>query len=90
MTPGLSKLEIIPFKVAAYNKLKKEMDYFDPKRKDDFIFISGTMMRNLAKNNQDPPEGFMDPAAWAVLSEYYQSLKSDVWFFESFQGFVVF
>jgi hypothetical protein len=25
----------------------------------DFDFISGTRMRNMAKNNENPPNGFM-------------------------------
>jgi 3'-phosphoadenosine 5'-phosphosulfate synthase len=45
MAPGLPGLEILPFKVAAYNKAKKAMDFFDPSRKDEFEFISGTKMR---------------------------------------------
>jgi len=43
--PGLPGLEIIPFRVAAYDKKAQEMNFFDPKRKDDFDFISGTRMR---------------------------------------------
>ena len=45
MAPGLKDLEIIPFRVAAYNKVLKKMDYFDPAKKDEFQFISGTKMR---------------------------------------------
>lgn len=43
--PGLPALEIIPFRVAAFDKSKSKMDFFDPSRKDDFEFISGTKMR---------------------------------------------
>lgn len=32
MAPGLTSVEIIPFRVAAYNKIKKAMDFYDPKR----------------------------------------------------------
>lgn len=32
MAPGLTSVEIIPFRVAAYNKVKKAMDFYDPKR----------------------------------------------------------
>jgi 3'-phosphoadenosine 5'-phosphosulfate synthase len=28
--------------VAAYDTKQKKMDFFDPSRKDDFLFISGT------------------------------------------------
>ena len=41
MAPGLTQLEIVPFKVAAYNKKKGAMDFFDPEKSDDFEFISG-------------------------------------------------
>lgn len=47
MAPGLDKLEIIPFKVAAYDKTVSQMAFFDPKRKNDFEFISGTKMRGM-------------------------------------------
>uniref|UniRef100_A0A1B6JTU7 Uncharacterized protein n=1 Tax=Homalodisca liturata TaxID=320908 RepID=A0A1B6JTU7_9HEMI len=76
MAPGLADLEIIPFRVAAYDKTKKKMDFFDPKRKDDFEFISGTKMRGLAKSGTLPPDGFMAPSAWKVLANYYKSLQS--------------
>ena len=45
MSPGLKQLEIIPFRVAAYNKQLGKMDFFDPANKDNFEFISGTKMR---------------------------------------------
>lgn len=32
MAPGLTSVEIIPFRVAAYNKVKKAMDFFDKER----------------------------------------------------------
>lgn len=34
MAPGLTSLEIIPFRVAAYNKVKKAMDFYDKERCD--------------------------------------------------------
>ena len=52
MAPGLLQLEIVPFRVAAYNKVKKAMDFYDPEKKDDFLFISGTKMRALARAGQ--------------------------------------
>jgi len=73
MAPGLRQLEVIPFKVAAYNKVKKAMDFFDPGRKEDYEFISGTKMRGFARSGISPPDGFMAPAAWKILSEHYQS-----------------
>lgn len=71
MAPGLTHLKILKFKVAAYDKKKRKMDYFDPKKSADFEFISGTKMRNLAKSNQEPPPGFMVTKAWKILAEFY-------------------
>ncbi|KAL4588364.1 hypothetical protein LXL04_001248 [Taraxacum kok-saghyz] len=76
MAPGLERLNILPFKVAAYDKTKQKMEFFDPSRAQDFIFISGTKMRSLAKNKENPPDGFMCPGGWKVLVEYYDSLAA--------------
>lgn len=75
MAPGLNQLEIIPFKVAAYDTTKKQMAFFEPERKEDFLFISGTRMRQYARQGENPPDGFMAPRAWKILSNYYLSLK---------------
>lgn len=32
-------------------------------------------MRTLAKNKENPPDGFMCPGGWKVLVEYYDSLN---------------
>ncbi|KAG5267011.1 hypothetical protein AALO_G00238830 [Alosa alosa] len=77
MAPGLTSVEIIPFRVAAYNKTKKAMDFYDKERHTEFDFISGTQMRKLARSRENPPVGFMAPRAWKVLTEYYQSLQKD-------------
>uniref|UniRef100_G3PZS5 3'-phosphoadenosine 5'-phosphosulfate synthase 1 n=1 Tax=Gasterosteus aculeatus aculeatus TaxID=481459 RepID=G3PZS5_GASAC len=75
MAPGLITLEIVPFKVAAYNKVKRAMDFYDAQNHQDYDFISGTRMRKMAREGQNPPDGFMAPKAWAVLKEYYKSLE---------------
>ncbi|CAH0546147.1 unnamed protein product [Brassicogethes aeneus] len=75
MAPGLNSLEIIPFRVAAYDVRNRRMDFFDSGRKDDFEFISGTKMRALARSGEFPPDGFMAPKAWDILAGYYQSLN---------------
>ncbi|KAL0108252.1 hypothetical protein PUN28_015062 [Cardiocondyla obscurior] len=77
MARGLDNLEIIPFKVAAYDTRNAKMAFFEPERKQDFEFISGTKMRELAKTGQNPPNGFMAPKAWQVLVQYYQSLEKN-------------
>jgi len=73
--PAMEQYEIIPFRVAAYNTKKEAMDFFDPEKKEDFLFISGTKMRKFAREGVEPPKGFMAPKAWKVVSEYYQSLN---------------
>ncbi|CAG9855951.1 unnamed protein product [Phyllotreta striolata] len=75
MAPGLVSLEIIPFRVAAYDKKNSRMDFFDNTRREDFEFISGTKMRTLARNGDAPPDGFMAPKAWRILAEHYQCLQ---------------
>ncbi|XP_053666080.1 bifunctional 3'-phosphoadenosine 5'-phosphosulfate synthase [Anopheles marshallii] len=75
MAPGLDSIEILPFRVAAYDKSCSQMAFFDPARKQDFDFISGTRMRTLARSGENPPNGFMEPKAWQILAEYYQSLQ---------------
>ncbi|KAF7998233.1 hypothetical protein HCN44_009631 [Aphidius gifuensis] len=70
---GLQNLEIIPFKVAAYDMKNKKMAFYDQKRKQDFDFISGTRMRNLARAGELPPDGFMAPKAWNILVDYYKN-----------------
>jgi 3'-phosphoadenosine 5'-phosphosulfate synthase len=71
----LKQLEIILFRVAAYDTKAGKMAFFDPMRRLDFEFISGTQMRSLARSGEHPPKGFMAPKAWRVLSNYYQSLS---------------
>jgi len=73
--PGLEKLEILPFRVAAYDQTVGKMAFFDPSRAEDFLFISGTKMRKYAASGEEPPNGFMAPSAWKVLVDYYASKK---------------
>ena len=90
MAPGIPQFEIIPFKVAAYNKEKGAMDFYDPSNHENFDFIrwefrqkirklmylfSGTRMRKTAREGGALPTGFMAPKAWKVLQDYYASLQ---------------
>lgn len=74
MAPGMTELQVLPFKVAAYDRSTGKMAFFDESRKEDFEFISGTKMRSLARQGKNPPDGFMAPSAWNVLAKYYQNL----------------
>ncbi|KAK6939359.1 ATP-sulfurylase PUA-like domain [Dillenia turbinata] len=77
MAPGLEKLNILPFRVAAYDTGARKMAFFDPSRAKDFLFISGTKMRTYARTGENPPDGFMCPGGWEVLVKYYRSLQSE-------------
>ncbi|KAK1321834.1 ATP sulfurylase 2 [Acorus calamus] len=77
MAPGLEKLNILPFRVAAYDTLQKKMAFFEPSRAQDFLFISGTKMRTYARTGESPPNGFMCPGGWKVLVNYYESLQTE-------------
>ncbi|XP_043713595.1 ATP sulfurylase 2-like isoform X2 [Telopea speciosissima] len=77
MAPGLEKLNILPFRVAAYDTVAKKMAFFDPSQAKDFLFISGTKMRTYARNGKNPPDGFMCPGGWKVLVNYYESLQAE-------------
>ena len=48
--------------VYIYSLQAKAMSFFDPRRKEDFDFISGTRMRALARSGELPPDGFMAPS----------------------------
>ncbi|KAH8515170.1 hypothetical protein Peur_046708 [Populus x canadensis] len=77
MAPGLEKLNILPFRVAAYDTVAKKMAFFDPSRSKEFLFISGTKMRAYARNGENPPDGFMCPGGWEVLVKYYEQLQAE-------------
>lgn len=79
MNPRIT-VELVPFQFASYDKTSGKMAFFDPKRKDDFVSISGTKMRKMAAEDETPPDGFMEPGGWKVLVHYYSTLKKDgVW-----------
>lgn len=40
MAPGLTSVEIIPFRVAAYNKTKKAMDFYDKERWVEIFLVN--------------------------------------------------
>jgi len=73
--PGLQKVQLLPFTFASYDQKAGKMAFFDPARKEDFVSISGSKMRKLAREGKSPPPGFMDPEGWTILVKYYQSLE---------------
>ena len=74
--PGLDRLKIIEFRFAAYDTKAEQMSFFDPSRAGDFLSISGSKMREYARNGESPPKGFMGEQAWKVVADYYDSLPN--------------
>eukprot|EP00347_Sterkiella_histriomuscorum_P019046 403343169 len=72
----INNVEICPFKIAALHKQSETMQFLGKDSKnEEFDFISGTRMRTMAKENQNPPNGFMSQKGWEVLAEYYRNLE---------------
>eukprot|EP00811_Abedinium_folium_P033197 NODE_6180_length_1697_cov_28.762420.p1 GENE.NODE_6180_length_1697_cov_28.762420~~NODE_6180_length_1697_cov_28.762420.p1 ORF type:complete len:451 (-),score=138.95 NODE_6180_length_1697_cov_28.762420:345-1610(-) len=79
LSPTLSNaVGLLPFHFASYDTKAQKMAFFDPKRKDDFVSISGTKMRKMAKDGTEPPVGFMDPDGWKELVKFYQGYKTEL------------
>jgi len=72
----LNGVDVVPFKVAAYNRKTSAMEFFNPRAENskDFDFISGSRMRQMAKDGVNPPAGFMSQKGWEVLAAYYKAL----------------
>lgn len=72
----LNSVDVVPFKIAELNKATAAMEFFNPKAANakDFEFISGSRMRQMAKDGVNPPPGFMSQKGWEVLAAYYQNL----------------
>jgi len=76
-SPGMQQVQLLPFTFASYDQKAGKMAFFDPKRKEDFVSISGSKMRKLAREGKSPPSGFMDPEGWSILVKYYQGLAKN-------------
>ena len=69
MKSMINNVEICPFKIAALNKHTNQMEFLGKDSNNaDFDFISGTRMRTMARNNENPPAGFMSQKGWEVLA----------------------
>jgi 3'-phosphoadenosine 5'-phosphosulfate synthase len=62
----LRGVDVLPFKVAAYNRVNSAMEFFSPQAPNakDFDFISGSKMRAMAKAGESLPPGFMSENGW--------------------------
>ena len=85
---------LISFDKFYYDVTDHQMKAMDPKRPDDFISISGSKMRALARQGATPcpdpipndllaancvPQGFMVQTGWEIVCDYYQNIDTKVW-----------
>lgn len=74
ITPGLQSINIIPFRVAALNKKTDQMELLESDSKpEDYEHISGSRMRQMARDGLNPPKAFMNSKAWAILAQFYKT-----------------
>ncbi len=94
MSPGLGDMKLLGFEQVYYDKALHTMSVIDPSRPDDFISISGSDMRTLARNGANPckgklpsdpvaancvPPGFMVPSGWEIMKDYFQNVNDEKW-----------
>mmetsp|Transcript_28112 Transcript_28112/g.89889 ORF Transcript_28112/g.89889 Transcript_28112/m.89889 type:complete len:975 (-) Transcript_28112:373-3297(-) len=94
-SPGIGGLGLLSFQKVKYDRTTQSMRLPDPERPQDFISISGSTMRALARNGarwcegyfdqamvdarECVPPGFMVPAGWDIVCDYYQNIDSKTW-----------
>jgi len=94
-SPGLGEMKILSFSKVVYDKLDNKMKPPDKSRKSDFLSISGSTMRALAKKGAPPcpddipsnweetkpciPNGFMVKRGWDLMIQYYQDPSNPNW-----------
>lgn len=90
-SPGIGDMQMLSFVKVMYDITDNIMKEPDERRMDDFISISGTKMRTLARNGAVPcskdniptdlvlancvPQGFMIPKGWEVVVDYYKNIE---------------
>lgn len=96
MSPVLEDLQmqLISFDKFYYDVTDHQMKAMDPLRPNDFISISGSKMRALARQGATPcpnqipndlleanciPPGFMVQRGWDIVCDYYQHLDTKTW-----------
>ncbi len=89
-SPGLQGMQMLSFVKVMYDISDNVMKVPDQSRMQDFISISGTKMRLLARNGATPcsptniptdlvaanciPSGFMVPDGWETVVDYYRNI----------------
>ena len=94
-SPGIGSMKMLSFVKVMYDITDNVMKVPDESRIDDFISISGSKMRLLARNGATPcsatdiptdlvdancvPSGFMVPKGWDIVVDYYKNIDSGRW-----------
>lgn len=89
-SPGIGDMKMLSFVKVMYDMTDNVMKIPDDNRLDDFISISGSKMRLLARNGAVPcsptniptdlveancvPSGFMVPRGWDIVVDYYKNI----------------
>merc|ERR1711935_816533 len=89
-SPGIGDMKMLSFVKVMYDTTDNVMKLPDENRMDDFISISGSKMRLLARNGATPcspdnipadlvaancvPSGFMVPKGWDGVIDYYKNI----------------
>jgi 3'-phosphoadenosine 5'-phosphosulfate synthase len=89
-SPGIGDMQMLSFVKVMYDVTDNTMKAPDESRMQDFISISGSKMRLLAKNGATPcsptsiptdlvaancvPSGFMVPKGWNQVVDYYRNI----------------
>jgi len=96
MSPVLEdhQMQLISFDKFFYDVKDHKMKAMDPSRPADFISISGSKMRALARQGATPcpdpippdllaancvPKGFMVQKGWDIVCDYYQNMDTKRW-----------
>mmetsp|Transcript_11924 Transcript_11924/g.24328 ORF Transcript_11924/g.24328 Transcript_11924/m.24328 type:complete len:1101 (-) Transcript_11924:370-3672(-) len=94
-SPGIGSMKMLSFVKVMYDITDNVMKIPDESRMDDFISISGSKMRLLARNGAVPcsptniptdlveancvPSGFMVPKGWDIVVDYYRNIDAGRW-----------
>ncbi len=94
-SPGIGSMKMLSFVKVMYDITDNVMKVPDESRMNDFISISGSKMRLLARNGAVPcsptniptdlvdancvPSGFMVPKGWDIVVDYYRNIDSGRW-----------
>jgi 3'-phosphoadenosine 5'-phosphosulfate synthase len=91
MSPGIGDMKMLSFVKVMYDVKTNAMTVPDESRLEDFISISGTKMRGLARAQATPcpdhvptdlveancvPNGFMVPKGWDIVTDYYHNIDA--------------